>query len=249
MTHALIWLRRDLRLADNPALQAALDNDLRPIPVYIHDTALPGGGAAGDWWLHHSLVALQQDLRSLGSDLLIVSGNSLEQLQSLAVAYRASHVFWNRRYEPDAAARDRTVKEALRTAGLVVESHTGSLLREPWQLAKQDGTPYRVFTPYWRKGCLEHGRAPREPLPAPADFTTCDTAPDLGPEQETLLPAFPWFENSSSTWEPGEAGALKRLDAFLADSIGKYDTGRDRPDLEHVSRLSPHLHFGEVSPI
>ena len=246
MTHALIWLRRDLRLADNSALQAALENGLRPVPVYLHDTSTGTGGAASHWWLHHSLDALQRELRSRGSDLLILAGDSRVQLPSLARACNASHVFWNRRYEPAEAAQDAALKAALGDSGIVVQSFAGNLLREPWTLAKRDGTPYRVFTPFYRRGCK--ALEVRQPLPVPANLKLdSDTRPD-GHDERPILPAFPWFEDEDQRWQPGEQGARAALETFLSSGLDIYAEARDRPDLDGVSRLSPHLHFGEISP-
>mgnify|MGYP001820435032 FL=1 len=248
MTHALIWLRRDLRLADNSALQAALENGLRPVPVYLHDTSTGTGGAASHWWLHHSLDALQRELRSRGSDLLILAGDSRVQLPSLARACNASHVFWNRRYEPAEAAQDAALKAALGDSGIVVESFAGNLLREPWTLAKRDGTPYRVFTPFYRELLA---RTPVDmPLPTPDALPPLpDTLPaSLTPEDLDLLPGIPWDAAFPAHWQPGEAGAWRRLEAFTRDTMADYADNRDRPDLPDTSRLSPHLHFGEISP-
>ena len=248
MTHALIWLRRDLRFADNPALQAAIDLGLQPVPVYVHDTSLQTEGSAGQWWLHHSLAALQQELRGRGSDLLILAGDSLDQLQAAAQACRASHVFWNRRYEPAAMERDRLVKTALRDAGLEVESLAGNLLREPWTHAKRDGTPYRVFTPFYKE--LLASTPLDMPLPPPVDLPPLPRSLPKGPGLDALglLPAIPWHAAFGEHWQPGEAGAWQRLEDFVSGSLVDYPDNRDRPDLPDTSRLSPHLHFGEISP-
>jgi deoxyribodipyrimidine photo-lyase len=248
MSHALIWFRRDLRLADNAALHAALDSDLRPVPVYIHDPALPPDGAASQWWLHHSLHALQQDLRRIGSDLLILAGNSHTQLMAAAKACNASRVFWNRRYEPAAVEHDTAIRTTLGEAGLTVESFPGNLLREPWTLAKREGTPYRVFTAFYRE--LQTSTPVDMPLPAPGTLPPLpDTLPrSLTPEDLGLLPAIPWDAAFAQHWRPGEAGAWQRLGDFTHDALADYADNRDRPDLPDTSRLSPHLHFGETSP-
>lgn len=248
MTHALIWLRRDLRLADNPALQAALDHGLQPVPLYLHDTSLEAGGAASRWWLHYSLESLRHDLRARGSDLLILAGDSHRLLRELAYACDASHVFWNRRYEPVETAHDTTLKTALGDDGLVVESFAGNLLREPWSLAKRDGTPYRVFTPFYRE--LQASTPVDMPLPAPDALPPLPvTLPaSLTPADLDLLPEIPWDTNFPSHWQPGETGAWRRLEAFTRDAMADYPDNRDRPDLPDTSRLSPHLHFGEISP-
>ncbi len=245
---ALVWFRQDLRLSDNPALHAAVQSGAPIFALFVHDDETAGTwkpGAASRWWLRLSLASLND---SLNGALHVYSGEAGDVIPQLVEETGASAVYWNRCVEPWRAARDEKIKRSLLDDGIEVHTFNGSYLYEPSTVLKQDGTPYRVFTPYWRKGCLENGRPPRDPLPAPAGLRSCDAAPDLGPQREPLLPAFPWFEKSASNWEPGEAGALRRLDAFVTNSMAAYDQGRDRPDLEHVSRLSPHLHFGEISP-
>jgi deoxyribodipyrimidine photo-lyase len=245
---ALVWFRQDLRLSDNPALHAAAQSGAPIFALFVHDDEAAGAwkaGSASRWWLRMSLASLRD---SLDGALHVYHGDASDIVPQLVEVLGAGAVYWNRCVEPWRTARDEGIKRSLLEKGVEVHTFNGCYLYDPSTVLKKDGTPYRVFTPYWRNGCLEHGRPPREPLPAPTDLATCDTAPDLGPQQESLLPAFPWFENSASAWEPGEAGAQGQLDTFLSKSISRYDEGRDRPDLGHVSRLSPHLHFGEVSP-
>ena len=248
MKRALVWMRRDLRLADNPAMRAALDRELHPVPVYIHDSGLQTEGAAGHWWLHHSLHALQQELRRLGSDLLIIAGDSRTQLQAVAHACNASHVFWNRQYDPAGVALETGVMTDLADAGLSAESFPGNLLREPETLAKRDGTPYRVFTPFYRE--LLTSTPVALPLPAPDALPPLpDELPaSLTPDALGLLPAIRWDAAFGQHWQPGESGAWQRLEIFVRDSMAGYPDNRDRPDLPDTSRLSPHLHFGEISP-
>jgi len=153
-TGAIVWLRQDLRLRDNPALQAAAQLGGPIVPVYIlgdaEEQEFPAGGASR-WWLHRSLAALGEDLRSRGSQLSLLRGPALESLREVAARTGARAVFWNRRYEPAAVARDIEVKTQLRGAGLVAESFNGSLLREPWEIQNGTGHPYRVFTPFKRR--------------------------------------------------------------------------------------------------
>jgi deoxyribodipyrimidine photo-lyase len=247
MTTALLWFRRDLRLADHPALQAALAHDERVIPLYIDTPDAGDDGAAARWWLHHSLAALDEDLRHRGSRLLVRRGDALEVLRAVARESGATAVYWNRLYEPAAIARDRALKEALRADGLHVASHNALLLNEPWQLLKADGTPYRVFTPYWnaaqRRGfALSRHAAPAAlpPLPAPL------RGEPLAALQ--LLPRIHWDSGLATAWQPGETGAAVRLAAFIEQGVAEYASARDRPGQAGTARLSPHLHFGEISP-
>ena len=246
----LVWFRQDLRLADNPALLAASNVGEPCIPVYVHapgeEHAWPPGGASR-WWLHHSLERLDAELHARGSRLCLRVGDALEQLLAVAAATGARRVLWNRRYEPAAIARDSVLKKALRDAGLQVESHNSALLYEPWEIESQGGGPFQVFTPFWRR-CLAL-REPAPPAPSPADWRTPDTWPESVPlTRLNLLPAVAWTGGLAKAWNPGRAGALQQLDAFLVAAFKDYKERRNRPDLAGTSRLSPHLHFGEIGP-
>jgi deoxyribodipyrimidine photo-lyase len=246
----IVWFRQDLRLADNPALAAAVAAG-PVIPAYLHVPEEDGHwapGGAARWWLHQSLQRLDEDLRRLGSRLCLLAGrDSLALLLGLARDCGATGVVWNRRYEPGAIARDRAIKQALRDAGLTASSHNGALLREPWEVTSQTGGPLQVFTPFWRR-CLALGDPP-EPLPAPRALT----APALWPEDNALadlalLPRIDWTRGLADAWQPGREGALRQLATFLQHAFADYTEQRNRPDLSGTSRLSPHLHFGEIGP-
>lgn len=250
MASAIVWFRRDLRLADNPALQAALDAGLRPIPVYIHspeEEAPWQPGAASQAWLGRSLRSLDEGLRKLGSRLLILRGPSLEQLEKLIEASAAEAVFWNRLYEPASIERDRRVKEALQARGLVAKSSNAALLAEPWTVATLGGEPYRVFTPFWKNAgqrvAEQRPSAAPKLLPAiPENLQGLDvSALQLGPK-------LGWDAGFWEHWQPGEAGAAEMLEVFLEGASQGYKEQRNFPDRTGTSKLSPHLHFGEISP-
>ncbi|WP_028492009.1 deoxyribodipyrimidine photo-lyase [Thioalkalivibrio sp. ALE19] len=247
---ALVWLRRDLRLADQPALHAALSRGGSVIPVYIHapDEEAPWApGAASRWWLHHSLQALAGELEALGATLTLRRGSSLEQLHALVRETGAGAVYWNRLYEPAITARDATIKAALREDGLEVHSFAAALLHEPRELATGQGTPYRVFTSYWRAACKRGLEG--DPLPAPSRIPSPPSPPASDPlEALELLPRIRWDSGLAAAWNPGERAALERLQGFIEDGVGAYTERRERPDTDGTSRLSPHLHFGEISP-
>lgn len=250
MGTTLVWFRRDLRLRDNPALQAALDAGHTPVPVYVHAPEEDGAwrpGAASQAWLHRSLAALDADLRRRGSRLIRMRGPSLTALSTLAREVGAEAVFWNRRHEPAAIARDTALKQALRGQGLEVRSFNASLLLEPWGIANGQGGPYKVFTPYWRAVQTRLDLPPLAEAPAmlPA------VAEDLASEPLSdwaLSPAPSWDRAFWETWVPGEAGADEALDVFVDGALQGYGVQRDRPDRVGTSRLSPHLHFGEIAP-
>ncbi len=250
MASALVWFRRDLRLADNPALQAALDAGLQPIPVYLHapeEEAPWQPGGASQTWLARSLRSLDADLRKLGSRLLVLRGRSLEQLEKLIDASGAEAVFWNRLYEPASIARDRVVKEALRARGLRAESSNAALLVEPWTVATLGGEPYRVFTPFWKNAVQrvaeQKPTAAPSSLPAVADHLAGISIDELG-----LEPRIPWDRGFWEHWQPGEAGAAEMLEVFLEGASQGYKEQRNFPDRTGTSKLSPHMHFGEISP-
>jgi deoxyribodipyrimidine photo-lyase len=246
----LIWFRLDLRLADNPALEAAGRHGGAVVPVFIWSPDEEGEwppGAASRWWLHQSLAALDGDLRARGSRLVIRRGPALEILRALVKETGARAVFWNRRYEPAVIARDATVREALRGDGVEVESFNAALLHEPWTIQNKSGKPFQVFTPFWKR-CLDQAD-PAQPLPAPGNLPASAKWPkSLTLAELELEPKINWADGMCAAWQPGEAGALKNLKHFLGNAFGDYSERRDRPDIVGTSRLSPHLHFGEVSP-
>lgn len=250
MGYALLWFRNDLRLTDHPALQAILRAGLVPVPVYVHAPAEEGDwapGAASDAWRARSLRALDSELRARGSRLQVFRGASQATLSGLAASCGARAVYWNRRYEPAIEARDAAIKRALRADGLDAQSHNGALLFEPWQVATQSGDPYKVFTPFWRTA-LKQWR-----LPALADAPgALPPAPPLPAAVEVdalgLAPSLPWDRGFWHEWTPGEAGAHAALEAFVEDALDGYANRRDVPSVRGTSRLSPHLHFGEIAP-
>ena len=250
MAIALVWFRNDLRLDDNPALQAALRAGLAPVPIYIHAPEEEGGwppGAASDAWRRRSLAALDAELRSRGSRLRYFNGPSATTLQELVAATGAVAVFWNRRYEPSIAERDGRIKRALRRLDLRVESFNGSLLIEPWEVKTKTGDPYRVFTPFWR-AARDSLQLPNE-TPAPSGLPDASLKlPEMPLDALGLAPRFPWDGGFWREWSPGERGAGAALDAFTRIWADRYAESRDRPDLRGTSRLSPHLHFGEIAP-
>ena len=246
----LVWFRQDLRIADNPALHAAWKRGGPVIPVYIRSPEEEGAwspGGASKWWLHQSLRALETDLRSLGSGLVIRRGSSLTELKELTSDTGATAVFWNRRYEPAIIERDKLIKAALPAEGVEAESFNGGLLFEPWTIANKSAKPFQVFTPFW-KTCLTHPE-PTPPLPSPASLPRPRAWPQsLELEALELEPRIKWAEGLRTAWKPGSQGAAEHLRRFLEEPVLNYSNDRNRPDVVGTSRLSPYLHFGEISP-
>lgn len=246
----LVWFREDLRLRDNPALQAAVETGHPVICVYILEDGESGPrahGGASLWWLHHSLTALQQDIADRGGALLLYRGKAEAILNRLSEELDALGVFWNRRYDASGIETDKAIKSRLKNAGLEAKSFNGRLLSEPWSLQTKTGGYYRVFTPYWKAVRADYN--PPNALPAPESLHAPDVENDTL-EDWALLPQRPnWASRFSTLWTPGEAGARARLTAFLDGPVNLYKTSRDRPDLESAtSGLSPHLCWGEISP-
>lgn len=253
MNLALVWFRRDLRLSDNPALTAALAQGFRPVPVYIHAPVDEGdwpAGAASRVWLAGSLTALAADLDARGSGLVLRQGDALTELLNLIDATGARALFWNRRYEPAVARADARIEAALRARGLHVEPHNAALLAEPWTVATGAGGPYRVFTPFWR-AMRQRLADLAAPLPAPTRLPALPDTVDVQPLAALGLEPPPheprWHAGFRHFWTPGEDSAWARFQVFLEHGLDGYAESRDFPDRDSSSRLSPHLHFGEIS--
>lgn len=247
----LVWFRDDLRIADNPALRAAVDAGRPVLLCYVLDEESPGirpHGGASRWWLHHSLERLGSELRERGGELLLRRGPAEAVIRGLAEESDAEAVYWNRRYGGAERRIDTAIKTELRDGGREAKSFQASLLFEPWTVQTGAGGPYTVFTPFWRS-CLKRSE-PRLPLAAPREI---DGATRRLPGDELaawgLLPTHPdWAEGLRERWEPGEHAAARRLRAFIDEQLDDYADGRDRPADDATSNLSPHLRWGEISP-
>ncbi len=240
------WFRQDLRLSDNPALGKAVEKgDL--IPIYILDDENAGTdamGGASRWWLHEALRILNDQL---GGHLRLYKGDAKEILPKLAALHDACVVSWTRCYEPWRVTRDKAIKEKLDAQGCETIRLNGSLLWEPWAIKKQDGTPYKVFTPFFRKGCLQ-APPPAAPMDAPEDIHYAkpkegDGAVSL--DGLSLLPAIEWHKQMEPHWEIGEAGAQAALECFLDEGLNGYKSGRDIPP-SGMCRVSRPICIGGI---
>ncbi|ARN80418.1 cryptochrome/photolyase family protein [Methylocystis bryophila] len=247
---AIVWFRDDLRLSDNPALSEAAASGAPLVALYVLDDAAMGEwrlGAASRWWLHYSLASLEADLAARGVPLVLRRGSSELALFSLLGETKAQSVYWNRLYEPWAVRRDGEIKARLGAEGVKARSFNASLLFEPASLRTAQGEPYRVFTPFWR-ACLAQP-SPEPPLPAPARLRGAPAPASESLEDWGLLPTKPdWAGGLREAWKPGESEAKAKLSDFARKRAAKYGKTRDALGEDGVSRLSPHLHFGEVSP-
>jgi deoxyribodipyrimidine photo-lyase len=248
---SIVWLRDDLRLADNPALRAAVDEGTPLVLLFVLDdrpeVVRPRGGASR-WWLHGSLHSLGERIAELGGRMVLRRGDAAAEVLKLVDEIDAGAVFWNRRYGAGERTQDSTVKRAVRDTGRVAESFPGTLMYEPWTVTRDDGAPYGVYSAFWR-ACARTA-APRDPLSEPQQLPVVQTelASDALDSWE-LRPTSPnWAAGLAAEWTPGEVGAHARLDDFVGERIARYAGQRDRPGAEASSRLSPHLRFGELSP-
>ena len=244
MTAQIVWFRRDLRLADQAALAAAAKAG-PVIPVYILDDETPkhrAMGGASRWWLHHSLASLDHSLRAMGSRLILRRGKSDEELAAIRREVEACTVHALRHYEPWWRNAERAIAKAIE-----LELHEGNYLVPPGSVVSGSGRPYKIYTPFWRT--LVQRMPPSQPLVSPDRIAQ----PSVWPRSDRLedwglLPGKPdWAGGLRAEWAPGEQGALARLEAF-ADMASRYEQQRNLPSVEGTSRLSPHLHFGEISP-
>ena len=243
----LLWLRRDLRLSDHPALAAACSQGGPVVPVFIHDESVASLGAAPKWRIGLSLDALASDLEAKGSRLILRRGPARNVLLALAVEVGAGAVHWSRLYDPEAIARDTEVKAALRAREIAAESHNSHLLFEPWTVETGTGGFYRVYSPMWR---AVKDRDVPEPLAPPSRIP----APETWPESDALDD---WHMGAAMQRGAavcaahqcvGEAAARDRLGAFIANGIGPYREARNNPGISGTSGLSENLTYGEISP-
>lgn len=243
---ALVWFRQDLRLLDNPAFLEACSENEQIIALYILDKQISPLGGAQSWWLHHSLVSLDASLRKKGLNLLLRQGNRIEIIPQLVQELSIDNVYWNHCYEPLALQQDIKIKLILVDQGVLVKSSNGSLFNEPWNIKNKSGNYFKVFTPFWKHSI--------QTMIAPKKITSFNTPKTVSVASErledwNLLPKNPnWAACFTQYWQPGETGAQKKLTKFIAYHLKDYKTLRDIPAKNATSRLSPHLHFGEISP-
>lgn len=247
-----IWFRQDLRLSDNPALYLASQENNPLLCVYIFDeNAIPKMGGAQKWWLYHSLRSLEETLRAKGLQLCFLKGNASQLILDITERYNIQSFYWNRCYEPNQLKRDQAITRMLEEKNISVQAFDRFLLQAPWEGLNQKNQPYQVFTQYWKNA--SRIRQPQTLYPIPsfksvhqADFSNLKGRITL--DDQNLLPTQPdWAASFSTYWTPGEQGAQKKLSIFLK-RLRSYVADRDRPDITGTSLLSPHLHFGEISP-
>ena len=248
MALTLVWLRDDLRIADNPALHAAAGRG-DVVVCYVLDEVSEGIrplGGASRWWLHNSLSSLRSAFEDQGIPLVLRSGPAADVIPRLIEESGADAVFWNRRYVLAERNVDAALKGSLSDEGYQVHSFQANLLFEPWEVTTGSGSPYKVFTPFWR--ACRNRPAPREPLDGPIVLRGPNVDSEDLDEWRLLPDTFDWAGGLRQTWTPGELTAQALLDRFVTGTVDGYADARQLPDVEGTSRLSPHLRFGEISP-
>ena len=246
----IVWLTRDLRVTDHPALAAAGETGRPVIPLFVLDDDAPGAwrrGGASRWWLHHSLARLAESLQRLGAPLVLRRGDSCDEIAAVARETKADAVYCSRAYEPWARRLEAVLKERLGGDGVELRRFAGHLLVEPDRVETKTGGPYKVYTPFWRAVSV---LTMRTPLPAPDKLRGPENVlAGMALDELGLLPRRPnWATGFEPVWQPGEAGARARLAEFLEKAVARYHDERNRPDRPSTSRLSPHLAFGEITP-
>ncbi len=246
----IVWFRQDLRLDDHPALLAAVKSGSPVIPLYIYDEENQEGwkiGGASKWWLHYALKDLSKQIEEAGSKLILGSGKSDQVLAALCRECKAQKVFFNRRYEPASRELEEKISKELKVIGIEFESFAGSLLFEPEAIKTKQGGPYQVYTPYWR-ACLE--KLPIEKsLPAPKNIPSPTKFPKSKDLKDfNLLPKISWDSGFAKFWDPSLEGARKLFKDHRDHKLDDYKEARDFPGTDGTSRLSPYLHFGQISP-
>ncbi|MEM6759534.1 MAG: deoxyribodipyrimidine photo-lyase [Pseudomonadota bacterium] len=243
----LVWFRRDLRLSDHPALAAACAAGRPVIPVVIRDDSVDDLGAAPKWRWGLGVETLGQALAAHGSRIIYRSGDALGVLQALIEETGADAVYWSRLYDPQAVARDATIKSTLKEAGINARSYGGHLMFEPWTAETKTGGFYKVYTPFWRS---VKDREVDEPLATPGTIP----APEHWPASEDIAD---WtlgaaMDRGAAVVRPhlrlGADAAMERLHYFCDSLVASYDAGRDLPAEDRTSNLSENLALGEISP-
>ncbi len=244
----IVWFSNDFRIEDHPALlEASMQGEV--ILLYIHQdnerNETLKNGKATNWWLHHSIQSLQEQLKHYAAQLIIRKGDPLTEILAVLHETKANAVYWNRRYERPAIASDQKIIQALLEEGIYTKTFRGNLLYEPWTINNKSGRPFKVFTPFW-KGCLQYG-IPEKPLPTPLKLkgVSCQS---LHLNELMLLPQDSSCNMYEKFWVPGTIAAKKKLSQFISNSLSNYAHDRDFPNLDGVSLMSPYLHFGEISP-
>jgi deoxyribodipyrimidine photo-lyase len=252
----ILWFRRDLRLKDHPGVLSALQSNRPIVPVYIYDEAIYTRplGAASKWWLHRSLKVLSEDLEAHSSRLIILSGNAEEELLRLVKKIKAKTVICSHVFEPVTQIFDDNLEKALSDRHVDFERYNATLLAPPGAVTTRSGTPFKVFTPYYRAlmeagFCESHEpeTATQRKWPAPKRWPGGVSLGSLKLDDTRTKSGHDWAKDFDR-FTPGEDAAHEALSRFIDEDLQTYEDDRDRPAKDATSHLSPYLRFGEISP-
>ena len=249
LTLGVHWFRQDLRLKNNPSLKFLSKKVDEIIPIYIFDPK-ERIGSVSKWWLEQSLYSLDETISELDGRLNIFIGKPEHIILSILSNNKIKYISWNRLYDPYIIKRDKKIKSSITLSEVVCKTHNGFLLNEPWDIKNNSGSFFKVFTPYWRN-CNEiiKQKSFEKNLQirkfANLKLKNIKKIKDL----ELINKNMKWIEKIKNNWMPGENNAQKKLNEYINYKANKYNSGRDRPDQNLTSKLSPYLHFGEISPI
>ncbi len=243
---AIFLCANDFRLRDNEALTEASSYE-ECLPLFLYKKSSKALGGASRSWLHYSLKTFQETLGKENSKLLILEGDFLESLRFLLSSVSVASVFWNENYNPLKKKFFEQLKVFLEEKKIPYSSCHGYLLSKPEELLKKDGTPYLVYTAFWKNFVRKYKPKTLEKVklsPYPKDLKIKSHSV----ESLELLPSISWDKEFYKMGKPGEENALRALQGFLKKSAEAYQEKRDIPSLFGTSRLSPYLHFGEIHP-
>ena len=242
------WFRLDLRLSDNPSLDQLSKEVDSVLPIYIFDENIEIGQAS-KCWLEKSLEKLNAELNKLESKLYVFKGDSKKIIGEIIKNKNISHVFWNRLYDKKSIIRDKNIKSFLIDNSIISNTFNGYLLTEPWNIQNKSGSFFKVFTPFWRTN-FELLKEKKLKNISSSKILFCKKKINLIEHKLKInIPKKKWMNKILSHWEIGEQSAKLKLKNFIKSKLNNYSSGRDRPDVEFTSRLSAHLHFGEISPM
>ncbi len=242
----LFWLRDDFRINKNDGLIEATRIHDRVVVFYLYKAETYKHQEAQKWWLSKSLLNFKKQLNDFNVNLEIVKTNSFKIFFDKLIKKKDFSIYWNKVYEPDYLKFDKYLSSILKDKKIYHKIFKGNILNEINEIKKGDGTPFKVFTPFWRTAERHY----IEKIPSKEKiikkckkkinyFKNCI-------EAEKILPKREWFKNFEKNWFPDEHKALKELRSFIKDKIENYSEGRNFPNIVGTSKLSPFIKFGQL---
>jgi deoxyribodipyrimidine photo-lyase len=243
MVNSIVWFRNDLRITDNAVINYSLKNERKVLPVYIYDpsTSL---GSASKWWLKNSLISLN---KSLKGNLIVIEGEPSKILLDLVNKNGIKRILWNERYSKDDRNQDNEIINITKNHEVKCITFHSCLLKNPRNTLKKDATPFKVYTPFYKQQYQDVAYELYNYNTEEIDYIDCDDKKHVSKILDLTLRSENWHEKLLGKWSPGEAGAQEKLRVFLSNGLNGYSEGRNRPDKQHTSMLSPHIRFGEIS--